>query len=141
MSERPSEGLTAQAAERYVRLALANVRREYPTNVLLFAQSDADLRPPRELWPAFYGSYDWHSCVHAYWLLCRCARRWPDAAFAREAWRALELAITPENITREVAFFELPGRRGFEMPYGIAWLLTLAAELRGAEARGRACAG
>jgi len=25
---------------------------------------DEDARPPRELTPAFYGCYDWHSSVH-----------------------------------------------------------------------------
>lgn len=121
--------LEAAEAERFVRLALANVRREYPSHLVLFVQSDADLRPPRELFPAFYGSYDWHSCVHSYWLLARCARRFPDAPFAAGASEALLRALAPANVAGEIAFLQAPGRRGFEMPYGIAWLLTLAAEL------------
>ena len=29
--------------------------------------------------PVFYGSFDWHSCVHSYWLLARLLRRFPAA--------------------------------------------------------------
>ena len=45
-------------------------------------QSDADLKPPRELTPAFFGCYDWHSSVHGHWLLARLARLFPGAPFA-----------------------------------------------------------
>ena len=55
--------LPAQASE-FARLGLANVHREYP-HLLTHALNEAgDARTPRDLHPAFYGSYDWHSCVH-----------------------------------------------------------------------------
>jgi hypothetical protein len=93
-------------------------------------QSDADVAAPRILTPAFYGCYDWHSAVHGHWLLARLSRLFPEAAFAAEARDAIARNITPENIAGEVRYLTDQGRAAFERPYGLAWLLTLAAELR-----------
>src|SRR5512146_3217626 len=71
-----------KAAERFANLALACVHKEYPNHVSHTLSSDKDARPPRELTPAFYGCYDWHSCVHGHWLLARLTRTYPDAPFA-----------------------------------------------------------
>ena len=91
---------------------------------------DEDARPPRVLTPAFFGCYDWHSAVHGHWLLARLARRFPDAPFAGRARAALVTSLRPEKIAGEVAYLTAPGRETFERPYGLAWLLQLAAELR-----------
>jgi hypothetical protein len=117
-------------AARFARLALDCVGREYPNKIAHTLQSDADLAPPRILTPAFYGCYDWHSAVHGHWLLARLSRMFPDAAFAREARAAIARNITRENIAGEVRYLTDAGRAAFERPYGLAWLLTLAAELR-----------
>jgi hypothetical protein len=93
-------------------------------------QSDADARPPRELTPAFYGCYDWHSSVHGHWLLVRLVKQFPDAPFAAPARAALAKSLTPANIQAEVNYLRGSGRASFERPYGLAWLLQLAAELR-----------
>lgn len=92
--------------------------------------SDADARPPRELTPAFYGCYDWHSAVHGHWMLARLAGAFPNTALADRARAALAQSITVENIAAEVRYLEAPGRAAFERPYGLAWLLQLSAELR-----------
>ena len=68
--------------------------------------------------------------MHGHWLLARLARLFPDAEFALEARAALAKNITEENIAAEVRYFNDAGRAAFERPYGLAWLLTLAAELR-----------
>jgi hypothetical protein len=119
----------AQAA-RFARLALDCVHKEYPNKIAHSLDSDADVKPPRELTPAFYGCYDWHSSVHGHWLLARLARLFPQAPFASEARLALARNLTPANIAREVAYLNADGRNTFERPYGLAWLLQLAAELR-----------
>jgi hypothetical protein len=49
---------------------------------------------------------------------------------AGEARAALAASLTPERIAGEVRYLEGPGRISFERPYGLAWLLQLAAELR-----------
>jgi hypothetical protein len=122
--------LPADAAARFARLALECVHKEYPNHVSHTMASDADVRPPRELTPAFYGCYDWHSSVHGHWLLARLAHLYPNAEFSGEARAALTRSLTPENITAEVRYLEGEGRVSFERPYGLAWLLQLAAELR-----------
>ncbi|MGE5715210.1 MAG: DUF2891 domain-containing protein, partial [Acidobacteriota bacterium] len=118
------------AAERFAKLALACVAREYPNKIAHMLESDADARPPRLLTPVFYGCYDWHSSVHGHWLLARLARRYPAASFVPLARAALRSSFTPEKVAGEVAYLEGTGRATFERPYGLAWLLRLAAELR-----------
>jgi len=115
-------------AARLAKLALDCVHREYPSKIAHTLNSDADARPPRELTPAFYGCYDWHSAVHGHWMLARLARCFPDAPFAAAARQALERSITAANIGAEVSYLQAPGRAGFERPYGLAWLLQLSAE-------------
>lgn len=122
--------LDAEQAGRFARLALSCVHREYPNKVAHVLQSDEDVRAPRLLTPAFYGCYDWHSSVHGHWLLVRLARQFPDAAFARQARAALGKSLTPAAIAAEVRYLQGKGRVSFERPYGLAWLLQLAAELR-----------
>src|SRR5712671_5764004 len=115
--------LTQPAAERFARFALDCIHREYPNKIAHTLQSDDDARPPRELTPAFYGCYDWHSAVHGHWMLARLARTFPGTPLAGQARAALARNITPENIAAEVRYLEAPSRRAFERPYGLAWLL------------------
>lgn len=123
----------SEIAGKFARMALACVEREYPNKIAHAMTSDADAAPPRRLTPAFYGCFDWHSAVHGHWLLARVSRQFPDAPFASAARAALARNITEANIAAEVRYFRAEGRAGFERPYGLAWLLTLAAELRLAE--------
>jgi hypothetical protein len=125
-----AQTVDAEAAARFASLALACAREEYPNKIAHVLASDADLGPPRELTPAFYGCYDWHSAVHGHWLLARLARLFPDAPFAAGARETLAANLTPENAAAEVAYLQHEGRASFERPYGLAWLLQLAAELR-----------
>ncbi|MGH9642884.1 MAG: DUF2891 domain-containing protein [Terriglobales bacterium] len=123
-------GFDSSAAERFASLALACVHKEYPNKISHSMLSDADVAPPRKLTPAFYGCYDWHSSVHGHWLLVRLLRTFPDASFAPAARDALRQSLTAENIAAEAAYLRAEGRASFERPYGLAWLLQLAAELR-----------
>src|SRR5262249_14135020 len=52
------------------------------------------------------------------------------ASFASPARAALERSLTAANVAGEVAYIRGAGRASFERPYGLAWLLQLAAELR-----------
>jgi hypothetical protein len=116
--------------ERFAGFALAAVRREYPNHVSLYLSADADLAPPRELTPAFYGAFDWHSAVHGHWTLARAARLLEEGPAAVAARRVLAESLTDERLGAELRFLSAPGRAGFERPYGLAWLLQLALELR-----------
>lgn len=125
-----AKAVDAAAAGRFASLALACVHKEYPNKIAHVLNSDADVKPPRELTPAFYGCYDWHSSVHGHWLLARLARLFPDAPFAAQARAALDKSLTPANIAAEVKYLEGAGRATFERPYGLAWLAQLSAELK-----------
>jgi len=122
--------LNEHTAARFAQLALDCVHREYPNKIAHTLASDADVLPPRVLTPAFYGCFDWHSAVHGHWMLARLERMFPKAQFSAAARAALARNITPKNIAAEVRYLEAPRRTAFERPYGLAWLLTLAAELR-----------
>ena len=123
-------GFDVSAAERFAKLALACVHKEYPNKISHVLNSDADVAPPRKLTPAFCGCYDWHSSVHGHWLLVRLLRTFPDASFAKAARDALKESLTAENLKAEAAYLRGDGRASFERPYGLAWLLQLCAELR-----------
>ncbi|HUF17529.1 MAG TPA: DUF2891 domain-containing protein [Thermoanaerobaculia bacterium] len=122
--------LDVQSVERFANLALACAQKEYPNKIAHVLTSDDDVQPPRKLTPAFYGCYDWHSSVHAHWLLARLVRLFPDAPFAGRALTVLQENLSKENIELEVAYLQGTGRASFERPYGLAWLLQLGAELR-----------
>jgi hypothetical protein len=130
-SSRTDADLDLAAAQRFATLALRCVHTEYPNKISHTLQGDADARPPRELTPVFYGCYDWHSSVHGHWLLASLARRFPGTPLAASARAALDKSLTPAGIATEVGYLQVPGRASFERPYGLAWLLALAAELRG----------
>ena len=122
--------LDAATAERFANLALACIHREYPNKTgHHILTSDRDARPPRELTPAFYGCFDWHSAVHGHWMLVRLARLFPDASFAARVRHALAKNLTAANLSREAEYVQSDVRASFERPYGLAWLLQLAAEL------------
>lgn len=125
-----SSDLDPAAAGRFAQLALDCVHREYPNKISHVLANDADVRPPRQLTPAFYGCYDWHSSVHGHWLLARLARTFPATDLAAAAFATLDRSIAEANIAGEVEYLEGEGRVSFERPYGLAWLLQLAAELR-----------
>ncbi len=123
-------GFDIHAAERFAKLALACVEKEYPNKLSHVLNSDADVASPRKLTPAFYGCYDWHSSEHGHWLLVRLVRAFPNASFATQAREALRKSLTSENLKHEAAYLRGEGRASFERPYGLAWLLQLCAELR-----------
>jgi hypothetical protein len=88
-----------------------------------------DARGPRDLHPIFYGSFDWHSCVHGYWLLASLLRREPGIPEAAAIRALFDGAFTAGNVAAEVGYLARPSSRGFERPYGWGWLLKLQAEL------------
>ncbi len=121
--------LTLDLASRLALLALANVEREFP-NKLDHVITDAPaVVPPRALHPAFFGSFDWHSCVHAHWMLVRLLKLFPELPEAAAIRARLDSNLGSANIDAEVAYLSRSESRGFERTYGWAWLLKLAEEL------------
>ncbi|MBC8086418.1 MAG: DUF2891 domain-containing protein [Phycisphaerae bacterium] len=124
----PDFVINAEYASRFAALALAHVTREYPNKLDHILYDAADVQSPKALHPIFYGSFDWHSCVHGYWLLARVYRTFPDMEQASSIRALFNELVTPENVAAEVAYAAHPGRGGFERPYGWAWVLQLCAE-------------
>lgn len=121
--------LTEELATRFARIALGHVRREYPNKPDHVLAGPRDALTPRELHPVFYGSYDWHSCVHSYWMLARLLRRHPDSEAAADIRILFDEQFVAEKVAVECAYLAAPTARGFKRPYGWGWLLKLAAEL------------
>ena len=128
--------LTADIASKYAALALGHVRREYPNKLDHVINGAGDVRSPRELHPIFYGSFDWHSCVHSYWLLGRLLRRFPKLPEAAHIRDLFDTQFTAQNIAAEVDYLAHANRGTFERPYGWGWLLMLAGELARFESTG-----
>jgi hypothetical protein len=120
--------INIELAEKFAQLALNCIFCEYPHSQTYFAKSDQDIQLHRQLNPAFYGCLDWHSAVHAHWLLARISRLFPNTDFSTQAQRVIATNITAVNIAQEVKY--LQAQPTFERPYGFAWLLQLATELQ-----------
>ena len=123
--------LTPDQASSFARLALKGLSQEYPNKLEHVMAGPADVQSPRALHPAFYGSYDWHSCVHGHWMLARLLRLFPDLPEAKGIRSVLAKNLTAENLKAECDYFARKESKPFERPYGWAWLLKLAEELQG----------
>ncbi|MFL5283984.1 MAG: DUF2891 domain-containing protein [Rhodopila sp.] len=122
--------LTEDLATRFATIALGHVTREYPNALTHVLDGPGDVQTPRALHPIFYGSFDWHSCVHATWMLARLLYLFPNMPPAAEIRALFDRQITPNAVATECAYLLRPAARGFERPYGWAWFLKLAAAMR-----------
>lgn len=120
-----------ELAERFSRLAIDCVQKEFPNKISRTTNDAQGIGRPKDLFPAFYGCFDWHSAVHGHWLLVRLLRDGQLNPQANaELIEKLNTNINPETIKGELANFRRPERGSWERPYGWAWLLQLTAELR-----------
>ncbi|HEX8839071.1 MAG TPA: DUF2891 domain-containing protein [Sphingomicrobium sp.] len=120
--------LNAELASHMARIALGHVAKEYPHKLDHVLTTDEDALPPRVLHPIFFGSFDWHSCVHGWWTLLTLARLFPHMEEARGIRDLADSSFTAEKVAAELAYLDRPYSRGFERPYGWAWLLQLHLE-------------
>jgi Protein of unknown function (DUF2891) len=120
--------IDAETGAAFARIALGHVTREYPHKLDQVLVGDADLAPPRLLHPIFYGSFDWHSCVHGWWSLLTLRRLFPDNAEAADIAALADASFTAEKVAAERAYLDRPMSAGFERPYGWGWLLYLHLE-------------
>ncbi len=120
--------LDASLASNMARIALGHVAKEYPNKLDHVLSSDADALPPRMLHPIFYGSFDWHSCVHGWWTLLTLRRLFPQIEEADAIACLADETFISRKAGAELAYLDRPLSRGFERPYGWAWLLYLHLE-------------
>lgn len=122
--------LTLEQANNLAQLPLDCINTEYPNKLNQVLGSSDDLGGPRDLHPAFYGCFDWHSSVHGHWSLVSLLRQFPNLDKAEEIREKLIESLSEENILAEVRYFEKEHSETFERTYGWAWVLKLAEELR-----------
>jgi hypothetical protein len=133
-SGEPAIGPTPQAvsdavAENWAQLVLAGVDTEFPNKLSVTYANASQIATPREMFPAFFGCFDWHSSVHGHWLLAKILKSHPRIASADAIRDALNRHLTQENILAETAFFSREEQKSFERMYGWAWYLRLVAEV------------
>ncbi len=122
--------LTAQGAAHLASLPMKCLQQEYPNKTSHTAAGDSDqLLTPKQLHPAFYGCFDWHSCVHGHWMLVKLLRDFPSLPNAPAIRQAISANINPQNIAQEVRYFDGKLSKTWERTYGWAWLLKLQQEL------------
>jgi hypothetical protein len=121
--------LTPALGAAFARVALSHVTKEYPNKLDHVLNKREDLKTPSQLHPVFFGSFDWHSCVHGYWLLATLSRLFPEMREAAKIEELFDRQLTPAKVRAEVRYLGQPLRATFERPYGWAWLLMLWAEL------------
>jgi hypothetical protein len=121
--------LDYQTASHFARITLGHLTREYPNKLDHVIDGPDDLAAPSVLHPIFFGSFDWHSCVHGWWQVMRLARRFPDLPEAAQIRALADRMLVPARVAGEMAYLERPSSAGFERPYGWAWLLALHDEL------------
>ncbi len=117
--------LTEDTARRFARVALGHVARAFPYKDDHVFTGEADLRLPQDAHPVFFGSFDWHSCVHGWWTLLTLRRLYPDIPEAAEIKALADTTFTEAKLAAELAYLDLPSARGFERPYGWGWLMYL----------------
>ncbi len=130
-NSRDASNMSQEQASLFARLALKGIQKEYPNKPADVLNSEIDVRSPRAIHPAFYGSFDWHSSVHGHWMLVRLLRLFPDLPEKEQIRKVLSAHLSVENLKAEADYFGRPNSQSFERPYGWAWLLKLAEELHG----------
>ncbi len=120
--------LDAQLAARFAHIALGHVGKEYPHKLDHVLNGDEDALPPRGLHPIFFGSFDWHSCVHGWWTLLTLRRLFPHIEAATAIADRADEMFVPDKVAVELAYLDRAQSAGFERPYGWAWLLYLHLE-------------
>lgn len=117
----------AELAPRFAATVVEAARREYPNAAHHVATGPADRPTNRELHPAFYGCFDWHSAVHMHDALVRLLRVVPDAFDAAPARSLLAEHLTADRLAAEARY--VAAHPTWERPYGWGWALALADDL------------
>ena len=115
-------------AGQFARLTLGHLGQEYPSKLDHVMTGPEDAATPSALHPIFFGSFDWHSCVHGWWQILYLLRLFPDLPEAAAIRARADAMLVPGKVAGELAYLDRPGSAGFERPYGWAWLLALHGE-------------
>lgn len=120
--------LSDEQVTAFAKLALDGLDTEYPNKPGHVFDGPDSIAAPKELTPAFYGSFDWHSSVHGHWMLIRLLRQYPKNGLETEIRKKLHEHLSEANIKTEAAFFSEKRNKSFERMYGWAWYLRMVTE-------------
>lgn len=129
INESKSPIINLKEANKLVQLPIGCIQVEYPNKLNQVIGGADDLRSPKDLHPAFYGCFDWHSAVHGHWSLVTLLKQFPQIENAENIKSMLLENMSAENIKKEVAYFHGKHNTSYERTYGWAWLLKLDEEL------------
>lgn len=124
-----AQELTVNHANHLATLPIKCLQQEYPNKLNQLLIDDSELLSPKELHPAFYGCFDWHSSVHGHWSLVYLLNNFSDLANKEEIIRKLQINLSKENIEKEIVYFNKAHEKSYERTYGWNWLLKLQLEL------------
>ena len=128
-----SQELTLEQANHLATLPIKCLQQEYPNKLNQLLINDSELQSPKELHPAFYGCFDWHSSVHGHWSLVYLINNFKSLDNKEEIIQKLEVNLSEENIVKEIEYFNKAHEKSFERTYGWNWLLKLQLELEQSE--------
>jgi len=124
------ESLTEEEISIFTKTAMESIVQEVPWTEFKTYLGEESVVTPKELHPTFYGCFDWHSAVHNHWMLVRILKTHPGFEGEQVVRDFLHKQFSKENLRTEAAYFENLKHSDFEEPYGWAWVLLLALELR-----------
>jgi len=122
--------LSDNGASYFAKLSLDCTEKQSPHYYFQAIRKKGDKDNPKDIWPSFYGCYDWHSGVHNHWCLVKILKLYPNIPEAKAIREKLELSFNKENILKELDYVRKHEDGLFEFPYGQAWLLKVAEELK-----------
>ncbi len=118
--------------EQLSKLPLHCIETEYPNKLSQTIGDASYLKTPKELHPAFYGCFDWHSSVHGHWSLVKLLKNNPNA-FSKDKFQSIlkkiKSNINQINIQQEISYFDDKYNKNYERTYGWSWLLKLTLEI------------
>lgn len=129
IKEYKKQVISLEEAYKLSKLPADCIKKEYPNKLNQTLEGAYDLKSPKELHPAFYGCFDWHSSVHGHWSLVSLLKQFPNLENRTKIEEMLLSNSSEENIKVETEYFNSSNNQSFERTYGWAWLLNLAEEL------------
>jgi hypothetical protein len=124
-----SQELTLEQANHLASLPIKCLQQEYPNKLGQMLIDSTEIQSPKELHPAFYGCFDWHSSVHGHWSLVLLLKKYPNLSKRDEIISKLKVNLSKENIQTEVNYLSKKHEKSFERTYGWNWILKLQLEL------------
>lgn len=125
----PAPKFDIKEATNLLELPMSCFDKEYPYKPGTVLETEDDVRPPKEIFPVFYGCFDWHSAVHGYWSMITLVKKFPELEESGRVREILKNTLSQENMDVETAFFNRNINASFERTYGWNWFLKLAEEL------------